>query len=210
MSSEGYEILSWDDKGDRKYGYVRADGNARVAFISDDWEPLVAALKTADGKAPAQKDGATPAPGSFFFVDAREIPAMMRESDGDGPAAVIRQVKSAVVDAGETGENMFASADVELTSAQTASDVQQMAQGLVAFGRMALNEHSELSGLRQALDGFGAKTNGTHLLLSTKWKAADAAAAAKSLAKEMSEDEDGGEDDDRSSKNPAKREKADD
>ncbi|MBX3388037.1 MAG: hypothetical protein KF691_01135 [Phycisphaeraceae bacterium] len=207
MSSEGYELLSWEDKGERKYGFVRAEGNSRLAFISDNWEPLITALKTVDGKSPAQKGGATPAAGSFFFADVRELPAKLLDRDDDGPTAVIREVRSAVIDAGESGENMFASADVELSSAKTASDVQQMAQGLVAFGRMALNEHKELSGLRQALDAFGAKTDGTHLLLSTKWSASDAVAAANKLAKEMSEDEDDDRDDDRRSK---KREKAGD
>lgn len=196
MSSEGYDLLSWEDKGERKYGFVRADGTSRLAFISDDWEPLVTALKTADGKSPAQREGATPAAGSFFFADVREIPAKVLEKDDDGPMAVIREVRSAVIDAGESGENMFAGANVDFSTAQTATEVQQMAQGLLAFGRMALKEHKELSGLRQVLDSFSANADGTHLILSTKWKSSDAVAAAGKLVKEMSEDED---DDDKKS-----------
>ncbi|MBX3379551.1 MAG: hypothetical protein KF805_05625 [Phycisphaeraceae bacterium] len=205
MSSEGYELLSWEDKGERKYGFVRADGNARLAFICDNWEPLIEALKTADGKSPAQKSAATPSAGSFLFVDARQIPAKMLDNrDDDGPTAVMREVRSAIVDAGESGEDMFASANVELSSAQTATQVQEMVQGLVAFGRMALKDNKELAGVRDALAGFASKADGTHLKLSTKWKTADAVAAMGALAKQTSEyDNDDNDDDNGKGKKPA-------
>ncbi|MFO0859673.1 MAG: hypothetical protein U0570_03890 [Phycisphaerales bacterium] len=205
MNSGGYDILSWEDKGERKYGVVRPAGNGRLAFICDSWEPLVDALKTADGKSPAQKDGPTPAAGSFVFVDVRELPKNMLDDDEeDGPMAVLREVRSAVIDGGESGENLFASANIEMSSAQTVTDVQQMAQGMAAFGRMALKDHKNLKGLREGLDGFAAKADGKHLLLSTKWKAADAAAAAGDIAKEMGDSDDEDEDD-RPAKKPAKK-----
>ncbi len=204
MNSGGYDILSWDDKGERKYGVVRNSGNARLAFICDNWEPLVDALKTADGKSPAQKEGPMPAAGSFVFVDVRGLPQSMLDDD-DGPMAVLREVRSAVIDGGESGEDLFASANIEMSSAQTVTEVQQMVQGMAAFGRMALKDHKNLTGVRGGLDGFVAKADGKHLVLSTKWKAAEAAAAAGDVAKEMSDADDEDDDDAKPAKKPGKK-----
>jgi len=190
LSTDGYELLSWDDKGERKYGVVRkgAGDSDRIAFISDAWEPLVEALKVADGKLPSQKapEGgpAAPAKGSFVFVDVRELPDSVRDSKDDGAKALFGGMRSGTLDAGESGDSVFAVAGVNLASPQAATDMQEVVQGLAAFGRMALGSQHKLQGVQEALNGLKIKADASRLNLAVQWPVARAVASAKELSQE--------------------------
>ncbi len=187
MSAEGYDLLSWDDKGTRKYGIVRpAKGDLRTAYICDDWEPLVAALKVADGKSPAQDPGSgAPAPskGSIFYADVRDLPEILQQSDDDGAKTLFGGIRSGVLDLGESSDQLFGNASANFDSAQAATDTQEVAQGLAAFGRMALKNQDEFTTLQNALQELKITADGSRLNVSLKWPAADAVAAMQELAK---------------------------
>lgn len=186
MSAEGYDLLSWDDKGTRKYGIVRAKADVRTAYICDDWEPLVAALKVADGKAPAQAapTSGQPSKGSFLYFDVRDLPDFLRNSDDDNAQALFGGIRSGAIDLGESSDQLSASASADFDSSQAATDTQEVAQGLAAFGRMAFKSQNQFSTLQNALKELKITADGTRVNMSLKWPAADAVAAIQELAKQ--------------------------
>jgi len=190
LNTDGYELLSWEDKGERKYGVVRkgAGDSDRIAFISDAWEPLVEALKVADGKLPSQKPPEAgpdaPAKGSFVYVDVRTLPDSVRKSKDDGAKALFGGVRSGTLDAGESGDSVFAVAGLNLASPQAATDMQEVVQGLAAFGRMALGSQHKFQGVQEALNGMKIKAEESRLNLAVQWPVARAVAAAKELSHE--------------------------
>ncbi|MBY0112089.1 MAG: hypothetical protein K2Y21_04650 [Phycisphaerales bacterium] len=197
MSAEGYDLLSWDDQGTRKYGIVRSKAELRTAYLCNDWEPLVAALKVADGASPAQAPStggqAAPSKGSILYFDVRDLPDFLRNSDNDNAQALFGGIRSGAIDLGESSDQLSADASANFDSAQAATDTQQVAQGLAAFGRMAFKSQNQFTTLQNALKELKITADGSRMNISLKWPAADAVAAIQELAKQKENGDDAAE-----------------
>ena len=153
ITVDGVELLSWDDKGERKYGRVTpsADGKTRLALISDEWESIVAAIKGEKQAAGL----AGPSKGSILFVQATTFPQNMIEDSDENGQAILSKVQSAWLDIGEQDATVRAVANATFTDATAATQSRDVLQGLLSFVRMVSSSNEDVKPIVQMLDAAG-------------------------------------------------------
>jgi hypothetical protein len=207
ITVDGVELLSWDDKGERKYGRVTpsADGKTRLALISDEWESIVAAIKG------AKQAGnlAGPSKGSILFAQATTLPEEMIEDADDNGQAILSKVQSAWLDIGEQDATVRAIANATFTDATAASQSRDVLQGLLSFVRMVSSTNEDVKPIVQMLDGAGGPKisldQGTKTLSIEFSAPSDKVAAGLAAMKENERDDADDEDEDHEDEDHGKK-----
>ncbi len=187
LTVDGYEILSWEDGGEKKYGVVRSTGGAgaaagageagtRTVYVADAWEVIVEALRAADGKAPnlqaeaaggAGGAGAGGAGAGAIIVDIRQVPADMRR---DTPGrALFGQMSSATLDIGEREGRTTVRAVMRYTDDETARLTRAVGEGALALAQMVSKSEPGLSPVGAAVAGMKVEAEGATVTISGNW-----------------------------------------
>lgn len=190
LTVDGYEILSWEDGGEKKYGVVRLTGGAgaaagageagtRTVYVADAWEVIVEALRAADGKAPnlqaeaaggaggAGAGGAGGAGTGAIIVDIRQVPEDMRR---DTPGrALFGQMSSATLDIGEREGRTTVRAVMRFTDEETARLTRAVGEGALALAQMVSKSEPGLSQVGAAVAGMKVEAEGATVTISGNW-----------------------------------------
>lgn len=192
LTVDGYEILSWEDGGEKKYGVVRSTGGAgaaagageagtRTVYVADAWEVIVEALRAADGKAPnlqaeaaggaggagAGGAGAGGAGAGAIIVDIRQVPEDMRR---DTPGrALFGQMSSATLDIGEREGRTTVRAVMRYTDDETARLTRAVGEGALALAQMVSKSEPGLSQVEAAVAGMKVEAEGATVTISGNW-----------------------------------------
>ncbi len=132
----GLDIFSIEDT----FGYVEKRGGERVIVIAQSADDAVAGARVVRGDARNLADSPntalrrSPVEGSFLFVIATEgVPGM----EDSAPASQILGLAEGVqFDFGEAGGSVFAKLAIGTGSSEAASNVADIATGLMAIGRL--------------------------------------------------------------------------
>ncbi len=167
---EGERVVhTWRDEEETVYAYAApgAAAGERVVLLSGNIDELrrgILRLEVGGAEvAPALK-GHTPAPGSFFFVSAEQVPGLI--GDDNHASAFLRYAQSVVLDVGEHGNELRATARVTASGAEDATTMLHVVQGMMALGRMAASSEPEMQPLLKIADGCRVNTDGAALVLS--------------------------------------------
>lgn len=172
---EGDRVVhTWDEGdgegADRMYAYAAPGGgaNERVVLLSGSLDELRRGMLRIEGggaeMSPALSNGRLPAPGSFIFVSADELPGM-DDADNDA-SAMLRYARGLVFDAGEQGDELRAAARITTDGVEDATTMLQAVQGMMAVGRMIATSEPEIAPLMKLADGCRATTEGATLVVS--------------------------------------------
>lgn len=183
MTVEGVEILSWDDKGERKYGVMKPGKTPerRMVYIAEDWSTLATAVNGA-GKGVKPKDLPGPGTGSVLYAEASVIPDEFRENDDPNASAVLKALRSGWLDVGETDKTIYAKVTANFSDAATAANMRQVLDGLMAFGRLATGQNPELAEVSKALAGIKVEAGDAAVTIVGGWAAQDAIKALDAAA----------------------------
>ncbi len=167
-----HALLSWDDKGQTKYGSFFSDSKF---LISDDKDSVGFALDVLDGKADALKPDAALAagvktkqkdqPGILIYV-AGEGLAKLRAQAARSP--LLAQMKSAYITLTEDKDDVVLTLNVTADSAPAAQKMQQAAEGLRAMLGLAAADENAKPGvvkLNDVVQKATLATNGTNVSL---------------------------------------------
>ena len=134
-----HSLLSWDDKGETKYGSFFSDSKF---LISDDKESVGLTLDVLDGKADALKPDAALAAGVKAAAEKKDSPGILIYVAGEGLAKLraqaarsplLAQMKSAYITLAEDKDDVVLRLNVTADTAQAATKMQQAAEGIRAM-----------------------------------------------------------------------------
>ncbi|MBX3402460.1 MAG: hypothetical protein KF699_03510 [Phycisphaeraceae bacterium] len=154
MTVDGHSLIAFDDKGKTQYWHARSGEapDARVVFMSDDWRTVTDAVKVASGdRSSLARVGAgsplagDPNSGSILFIRAAELPRNIRDNPDPNASALLGQVGGVQLDVGERGGEVYGDAQFHTASAEDAQNMSQVAQGLLALGRMITKNNADLA-----------------------------------------------------------------
>jgi len=168
ITSSGIELHTWGDADDpddddRMFAYVHPAGQERIVVVASNEASAVRAARVLRGEDPSHASAGTlltlaPAPGSFLYVAAAEIPHL-----GDIPPAsqVFGLAQGIQVDLAEAGGFLRAHMGVRTGSPEDALNISNVINGLVSLARLA---GSELGELLELLTGIRLNTRGSEVL----------------------------------------------
>lgn len=115
------------------------DPNRRVLLVAQKLERLMHGISAMEAGKPGAAlakplQGAGPRAGAVFFVSASAIPGIEEEG---AASAVFRGATSLRAEAGEAAGQVFAEARLDTGNVENALNAAQVAQGLMALGRIA-------------------------------------------------------------------------
>lgn len=165
MTVNGATVHTFSNEGEEVFFHIRPGANEveRIVVLARKISELNRGMAVLEGKAPnaAEADHpvlakATPQPGSILFIAADGVAAIAeRHGHGDksDPASsVLKETKSLALDFGEFGENVFVQASLDIGKSETAANIFDLLNGLVALGKLAANGDPELAPLKEALN----------------------------------------------------------
>ncbi len=199
----GRDVYVIGDEGDRHYLYVEDAGtNRRIVVISDDRQSFVNAIKVIAGRAPSLSMGRSEIPaddpqdGSLVFVAIGNIDVF---GDDDPASQIIRMSDGFTADIAEIDGMITGLATVTAASPEVAENISQVVTGLVALGRLMVDQQDELGPLRELTDSVKVRTRDSRISLRIRY---DAGKLLKSVEQMMDtsrhhdDDHDEGWDDD--------------
>lgn len=152
VEAGGYEILKWSDGDETHYGHVRKtrQGDDRMVFIARSEDDLVLGLEVADGEEPsAASENAVikdkPGEGAIVFVSIPQISTLVPGHALEEIPAIFGKIQGLRLEAGERGDEMFVDAAVIAATSEDAATVQQLAQGALAFCKLAGSSEPEVA-----------------------------------------------------------------
>lgn len=192
MSVDGHALLAFDDKGKTQFWHVRAGEtpDARVVFMSDDWRTVTDAVKVASGdRSSLARAGAgaplagEPGSGSILFIRAAELPRNVRENPDPNASALLGQVGGVQLDLGERAGEVYGDAQFYTASAEDAQNMSQVAQGLLALGRMITKNNPDLAPIGAALAAVRVEPQERQLKVNIRFAARQAVEALDSAVR---------------------------
>lgn len=170
-------IHTWRMDDETVYAYVRqgADQAERVVVFSGDLDKLRAGmLRVEAGPAatmPEAIGGAGPSPGSFVYFRGSDLGSAL----GEDAAAMLRSADAVTFESGDLAGRFFARATLATENADEATSIQQVAQGVYAMARLALNSEPEAQSFVGLMNGFNATVSGATVTLSYEHDSAEIA-----------------------------------
>ena len=201
MTVENHSIIAFDDKGKTQYWHVRPGEapDTRVVFISDDWKIVTDALKVVDGATsslsrigPGSPLAGDPASGSIIFIRASELPSNVKNNPDPNASALLGQVGGVQLDVGERDGEIYGDAQLFTNSGEAASNMSQVAQGLLALGRMITKDNPDLAPISSVLGATKVEPQDRQLKVSFRYESKKVIEAVESMlaAKEKSDAKD--------------------
>lgn len=148
----GYTLYSWTENGTSRFAQVRPDGAGRIVIVAADKDRLLAGIGVLEGKAealtkaPTGLGAAAPRAGSIIFASATHLP--------DAEAMPFQHAEAFTLDAGESGQELYADMRVTAKSSEEAANMSQVARGGIALVKMGLGGDPEYREALQLLDGL--------------------------------------------------------
>ncbi len=171
----GRDVYVIGDEGDRHYLYVEDAGtNRRIVVISDDRQSFVNAIKVIAGRAPSLSMGRSEIPaddpqdGSLVFVAIGNIDVF---GDDDPASQIIRMSDGFTADIAEIDGMITGLATVTAASPEVAENISQVVTGLVALGRLMVDQQDELGPLRELTDSVKVRTRDSRISLRIRYDA---------------------------------------
>lgn len=198
MTVEGHSIIAFDDKGKTQYWHVRPGTapDTRVVFISDDWKIVTDAVKVVDGAttslarlgagSPLAGDAGS---GSMIFIRAAELPTPVKNNPDPNASALLGQVGGVQLDLGEREGEIYGEAQLFTNSGEDAANMSQVAQGLLALGRMITKDNPDLMPINSVLSATKVEPQDRQLKVSFRYQSKKVIEAVESMlaAKEKEE-----------------------
>ncbi len=190
MTVDGHAIIAFDDKGKTQYWHIRPGDapDARVVFISDDWKIVTDALKVVDGAttslarvgpgAPLAGDAGS---GSILFIRAAELPSNVKNNPDPNASALLSQVGGVQIDVGEREGEIFGEAQLFTASGEDAANMAQVAQGLLALGRMITKDNADLAPINTVLGAMKIEPQDRQLKVNFRYQSKKVVEAAESM-----------------------------
>lgn len=188
-----------DDDSGLRYAYVHspAGGANRIVVFGENADDVARGVDVLTAKKPGLGAGGAikPAPkaGVIFYAVAADLSEIMGLE-----ANVAKQAESMELQVGEAGGELFADAAVQAKTAEDATSITQVVQGIIAMGRLAAGEEPELKELMPLVDSLKMSAQGKMVTASFRY---DTKAITEKLKKAIDEEqaEDG-------AKQPARKE----
>ena len=190
-SDDAGEIKSEKVNGKTVYS-ISEDGSSNVAsfsilddktiILSNSKDQLTSASKAISSKSGSYKGLSTTPKGSFFMLSLAGINEI--EADDSNPQAqMIKQVEKVTCFAGEADETAFLNVNITTLDASSATQIQQMAQGMLPF--MAMQASQANPKAAEFLQKLKITANGKDVVISTSCPAADFIAMVKEMSQEQ-------------------------
>lgn len=193
-------IHSWKQDDEQVYAYARpgTGPDDRLVLFSGNLDELKKGMLHMErpvGAAPAPVLGrAQPQPGSIVFMVADTLPNFEHDDDA---AAILKFARTITFDAGEAAGQLFVEGLVSTDTPGDASNVVQVAQGIMALGRMAVATDPDLRPFAKLLDACRISADGATLHASFRFDSRELAQIAAQLeAMDRMSDHDDDQDDD--------------
>lgn len=183
--TDGYALLVWEEDGKSNVGYIRKGNKpeSRLVYVSSDRDRLITALRTIDHKAASVADDpntllkASPAPGSFLFIDAPEIAGVLKKNGlgskmkdhGHDQSALLETIRGVNLDAGEATRKLFVSVVVTADTPENALNMVQTAQGFAALGRLMMSKEPDFKEAVSLLNAVKISADDRRALLKASW-----------------------------------------
>jgi hypothetical protein len=168
-------IHSWRMEDETVYAYVRpgTDPTERIVVFSGNLDQLRAGmLRVETGPAAALPEaigGPGPSAGSFVYFRGADLGSAL----GEDAAAMLRSAQAVTFESGDTAGRFFARATLTTENADEATSIQQIAQGVYAMARLAVNSEPEAQPFIGLLNGFNATVSGATVTLSYEHDSAE-------------------------------------
>lgn len=184
----GQPVYVIGDEGDRHYLSIqRAGADRRIVVVSDDRRGFRNALDVIADEAPSISMGRSSIPadepqqGSLLFLSVGDIDGF----GDDGPASeIIRMSDGFTVDIGEVDGVLEGRASVTTESPETADDISQVLQGLVALGRLMVTQQPHLAPLKDLADSLSIRTRDSRISIRIRYDARELLQEAEQLLQE--------------------------
>ena len=198
MEVDGHTLVAFDDKGKTQYWHVRpgATPDTRLVVMSDEWKIVTDALKVVDGGTsslsrigPGSPLAGEPGSGSIVFIRASELPAPVKNNPDPNASALLSQVGGVQLDVGERDGEIYGEAQLFTSSGENAANMAQVAQGLLALGRIITKDSADLAPIGAVLGATRIEPSDRQLKISFKYASKKVVDAVESMlaAKEKSD-----------------------
>ena len=190
MTVDGHDLIAFDDKGKTQYWHVRP-GDApdmRVVLLSDDWKIVTDALRVVNGDSSSLARSPATSPiagdagsGSIVFIRAAELPQKVKDNPDPNASALLGQVSGVQIDLGEREGEIYADAQLYTTSAEDTANMAQIAQGLVALGRLITKDNPDLASVSNVLAATKIEPHDRQLQLRFRYESHKVIEAVESM-----------------------------
>ena len=190
MSVDGHTLVAFDDKGKTQYWHTRPGEapDTRIVFISDDWKIVTDALKVVDGatsslsrSGPGSPLAGDPGSGSIVYIRAAEIPSAVKNNPDPNASALLGQVGGVQLDLGERDGEIYGLAQLYTSSGEDAANISQVAQGLLALGKMLAKNNQELAPISNVLNAMKIEPQDRQRKLSFSYQSKKVIEAVESM-----------------------------
>lgn len=158
IQEDGRTLYAWQEHGGTHYGYLKqGEGEARTVIASASKPRLLAAIAQFESGAPAKNEGVLkPAPreGSILFVSGTSLGGIRDPQC----SMVLQKAEGVLLDAGEIEGKVFADITVMTPSSEDATNMLQMAQGVMAVAKLYGPQEPELKPLMSVLSWIKLST----------------------------------------------------
>ncbi len=170
LQIDGQQVYIASDGDVKTYFHVRQGptSNDRLVVVSMDKDWMARGLKVAGGKANAVDSKVKPAAGAFLFAAVTKLD-WLDISENDQPAsAIAKNARGLVVNFGEQGEDTFFDLRVATANPEDAQNISDIAQGLLALGRLAAQHEPDMQPLLAPMRSLSLKSDGAAVSLNFK------------------------------------------
>ncbi len=175
VNVDGFALKRWQAEGETIFSYVAQNRSTdqRLMIISNDDADVTAALRVLRGEVPSMQSSgqlsvaSPPGAGALIYIAAGEATTNFAKREAD-ISSMAKMVKSAVIEAGEDGDEMYVKVTVDTNSADDASQVAQVAQGLVAMGGILAQNQPDAKPLVDMLQAMSLRADGSSLRLQLR------------------------------------------
>ncbi len=190
MEIEGHTLVAFDDNGKAQYWHVRpgATPDTRLVVMSDEWKVVTDALKVVDGGSsslarigPGSPLAGEAGSGSIVFVRASELPAPVKNNPDPNASALLSQVGGVQLDVGERDGEIYGDALLFTSSGENAANMSQVAQGLLALGRMITKDNADLAPVSAVLGATKVEPSDRQLKVSFRFPSKKVVDAVESM-----------------------------
>lgn len=159
IEHDGQSIVSFGDDDGYAVVLPTADNDTYRVVVSQTVDELVGAIAAAQVRrgGPDWIDGAD---GKLVFLHV-DSPADL--ADGKLPA-LLQDAGGIEIAFSEQNGTLNSSLIIETGNAESATSLVQMAQGMIAFGRMAASDDPELAEMLKLTEGLGLRADGSAVL----------------------------------------------